>query len=634
MRTTGAYARRRASAVLGAALALVVASGCVADPPPPTVVGDDRTDGTAVSLTDGGILLALDRVEAGFNPHLLADQGADTDLVASLLLPSAFVPGVDGEPVLNRDLLLSAAPLPDAPETIRYTIDQQAQWSDGVPVAAEDFEYLWRQMTGQPGVVDPAGYEQIVDVRSGAGGKVVDVVFESVPAHWRSLFQHMLPAHILKGAPDGFEGSMEALPVMSAGPFMIRAADIGRGEIEFVRNDRYWAGAPGIEQIVVRRATGPGQLGAALRDGPGSMALVSATPVATDVSETVPGVTSTRLASTAQLELTFNSVAPTVSDPTVRRAVAAALDPQVVGRIVTGEARPEVSSFPFPAGTAVATTADPALTDRALTGTGFALTGTRWQRDDVPLSLTLGVEATDDRAVTAAYTVADQLRGAGIGARVWELGSTDLYADALPHGLVDAVVGWQRADGQPELAAVSRFACAPTAPRPGSGASTSSSGAAAGSEKATTTPARPRTTVPSLSPPEPDTGRSRQRRTTDTTVSAGATSTAPTSPPRTIGRDATARASDVSGICDPVLDRALGVNGGDTSSPTTTPDLVAAGERVADLALRVPLVRPTLLLATDGVDVSGSGTDPDGGAQATRPVTDVFDTAPTWRRTG
>ncbi|MCT1711372.1 ABC transporter substrate-binding protein [Dietzia cinnamea] len=635
MRTTGVYARRRASAVLGAALALVVASGCVADPPPPTVVGDDRTDGTAVSLTDGGILLALDRVEAGFNPHLLADQGADTDLVASLLLPSAFVPGVDGEPVLNRDLLLSAAPLPDAPETIRYTIDQQAQWSDGVPVAAEDFEYLWQQMTGQPGVVDPAGYEQIVDVRSGAGGKVVDVVFESVPAHWRSLFQHMLPAHILKGAPDGFQGSMEALPVMSAGPFMIRAADIGRGEIEFVRNDRYWAGAPEIEQIVVRRATGPGQLGAALRDGPGSMALVSATPVARDVSETVPGVTGTPLAGTAQLELAFNTVAPTVSEPAVRRAVAAALDPQVIGRVVTGEARPEVSSFPFPAGTAVATTADPALTERALTGAGFALTGPRWQRDEVPLSLTLGVEATDDRAVTAAYSVADQLRGAGIGARVWELGSTALYADALPHGLVDAVVGWQSTDGQPELAAVSRFACAPAAPRPGSGASASAStSGSATPEEATTTPARPRTTVPSLSPPEPDTGRSRQRRTTDTTVSAGATSTAPTSPPRTIGRDATARASDVSGICDPVLDRALGVSGGDASAPTATPDLVAAGDRVADLALRVPLVRPTLLLATDGVDVSGPGTDPDGGARATRPVTDVFDTAPTWRRTG
>ena len=134
MTTTGAFARRRASAVLGAALALVVVTGCVADPPPPTVVGDERTDGTAVTLTDGGVLLAVDRLEEGFNPHLLGDQGVDTDLVASLVLPSAFVPGPDGDPVLNRDLLRSAGPLPGSPETIRYTIDQQAQWSDGVPV--------------------------------------------------------------------------------------------------------------------------------------------------------------------------------------------------------------------------------------------------------------------------------------------------------------------------------------------------------------------------------------------------------------------------------------------------------------------------------------------------------------------
>src|SRR5690606_16497978 len=204
MTTRGASVRRRGAAVLGAAVALVVVAGCVADPPPPTVAGDERSDGASVSLTAGGLLLALSRVEAGFNPHLLADQGLDTDLVASLLLPSAFVRGADGEPMLNRDLLVSAELVPGAPSTVRYAIDQQAQWSDGVPVAAEDFEYLWRQMTSQPGVVDPAGYERIVEIRSGAGGKVVDVVFDSVPEHWQALFTHLLPAHILKGAPDGF----------------------------------------------------------------------------------------------------------------------------------------------------------------------------------------------------------------------------------------------------------------------------------------------------------------------------------------------------------------------------------------------------------------------------------------------
>ena len=637
MTTTGAFARRRASAVLGAALALVVVTGCVADPPPPTVVGDERTDGTAVTLTDGGVLLAVDRLEEGFNPHLLGDQGVDTDLVASLVLPSAFVPGPDGDPVLNRDLLRSAGPLPGSPETIRYTIDQQAQWSDGVPVAAEDFEYLWRQMISEPGVVDPAGYERIVDVRSGAGGKVVDIVFDTVPTHWRSLFQHMLPAHILKGAPDGFQGSMERLPVMSAGPFMIRTADIGRGEIELVRNDRYWATAPEIEQIVVRRATGPGQLGAALRDGPGAMALVSATPVATDVAATVPGVSGTTLDATAQLELAFNSVAPAVADPEIRRAAAAARDPRVGGRLGTGESGPAATSFPFPDGSAAAPTADPALTARTLTDAGFTRRGPRWQRDGTPLSLTIGVEATDDRAVTAAYTLADQLRGAGIGARVWELDHTDLHADALPHGLVDAVVGWQRTDGPPEVAALSRFACdtARTRPAPGTSAT------ATGSESTTTPPARPRTTVTSLSPPEPDTGQNPQRHATGTGTSTGSgtPTTTPTTPPRTIGRDAAARASDVAGICDPALDRALGVpDGASPGRPAPEPDLVAAGERVAELALRVPLVRPTMLLATDGVDHGGPGTapaGPDGDAdRRPRSVTDLFDTAPTWRRIG
>lgn len=598
-------------------LALVVVAGCVAgcvaDPPPPTVVGEEPSDGEAVSLSDNGVLLALDRVDAGFNPHLLADQGVDTDLVASLLLPSAFVPGPNGDLVLNRDLLVSAGPLEGEPRTIRYTIDPQAQWTDGVPVAAEDFEYLWQQMISQPGVVDPAAYERIVEIRAGAGGKVVDVVFDSPPQHWRTLFDDLLPGHILKDAPNGFQGAMAGLPVMSAGPFMIRFADIGRGEIEFVRNDRYWAQIPELDQIVVRRATGAGQLGAALRGGPGSLAVVPETPVAADVAATVSGVRAVSVHASAQLELGFNTVAPAVDDPAVRRAVRTAVDPEVVGRIVTGQSDPSVTSYPFPAEATATTTGDAAAVVRALTDAGFTRAGARWERDGTPLSVTIGVESEDERALTAAFTVADQLRGAGIGARVWELDAADLYGDALPHGLVDAVVGWQRVDGNADVAAVSRFACAP-----------------AGAPRATRSPvpgtndpagrARPPTTVTSLVPPEPDTG-SMATPTTDPTTP---TTAAPT---RTIGTTAPARTSGVSGVCDPALDRALGLRGVEGG-----PDLAAAGEMVAEQALRIPLVRPGLLFADDGVDVTAAQP---GQVDTTPPmITDVFDTAPTWRRSG
>lgn len=623
MTTKGASVRRRAGTVLAAAgTVLAVVAGCVADPPPPTVVGGEEGggDGTDVSLTAGGLLLTLDRVEEGFNPHLLSDQGVDTDLVASLLLPSAFVPSTGGEPVLNNDLLVSAAPLPDAPETIRYTIDPKAQWSDGVPVAAEDFEYLWRQMTTQPGVVDPAGYEQIVAVRSGAGGKIVDVVFESPPTHWRTLFGNLLPGHILKDAPDGFDGAMARLPVMSAGPFMIRAADLGRGEIEFVPNDRYWARAPELGQIVARRASGPGQLGATLRDGPGVVALVADSPVAADVSDSVPGVTSTTVEGSTQLELGFNTVAPAVSDPRVRRALAAAVVPEVVGRIVTGETAPGVTSYPFPAGTAATATGDPAITGSELAAAGYSREEGWWQSEGVPLTVTLGVEAADDRARTAAYTVADQLHGAGIGATVWELEPAALYADALPHGLVDAVVGWQTAQGQPELSAVSRFACARDE-------------LAAG--PVTSEPTRPRTTVTSLIPPAsggpaatPTPGRQPTPDAQAPTGESGLTAT-PTTPPRTLGASAPARAADVAGVCDPLIDAALGL--GEDADPV---DLEEAGALVAEQALRVPLVRPTLLLADDGIDLSGRSTVGAPEEQSPRTVTDLFDTAPTWRRSG
>lgn len=605
MTTRGARIGRRATAALAAALSLVVVTGCVADPPPPTVVGEESSNGEAARLTDSGVLLALDRVDEGFNPHLLSDQGVDTDLVASLLLPSAFVPGSGGQLELNRTLLESAGPLPEDPSVIRYTIDQRAQWSDGVPVGAEDFEYLWRAMTTEPGVVDPAAYEQIVAVRAGAGGKVVDVVFDALPREWRTLFSHLLPGHILKDAPDGFQGAMDGLPIMSAGPFMIRVADIGRGEIEFVRNDRYWGQVPVLDQIIVRRATGAGQLGAVLRRGPGALALVAATPVAGDVADTVPEVRSRAIDGSLQLELGFNTVAPTASEPAVRRAVAAAVGSEVVGRIVTGELDPSVTAFPFPAASATAGAADPATVARVLTAAGYVMDGQRWERDGTPLSVTLGVDSGDERAATAAYTVTDQLRTAGIGARVWELDPIALYGDALPHGLVDGVVSWQRVDGDPEVAAASRFACAPST---GTGPTE------------TAGPGRPPTTIPGLEPPEPDIGI-----TTTPTVTDTMTTAAP-APSRTIGTTAPARTSGVYGYCDPELDRLLdSALGGDDPAA-----LRAAGELVADLTLRVPLVRPSFLLSGDAVDTS----DGDVAGPGPHVVTDVFETAPTWRRTG
>lgn len=308
------------------------------------MVGEERTDGETVVLSGNGVLLALDRVEPGFNPHLLADQGWTPTWSPRCSCPARSSP----VPTAIRSSTVPwsrRSVLGGDRDTVRYTIDQKAQWSDGVPVAAEDFEYLWRQMTTQPGVVDPAGYERIVAVRSGAGGKIVDVEFDSPPQQWQSLFTNLVPGHT-KNAPAGFQGAMAGLPVTSAGPFMIRVADIGRVEIEFVRNDRYWAQAPGLDQILVRRATGPVS----------SVRPCGAVPVRSRWSRRrrSPRCRRHRVgADGARRGIEPTRVGPEHRraggrGPHVRRGVAAAVDPEVVGRIVTGESAPSVTSFPVP----------------------------------------------------------------------------------------------------------------------------------------------------------------------------------------------------------------------------------------------------------------------------------------------
>jgi peptide/nickel transport system substrate-binding protein len=53
------------------------------------------------------------------------------------------------------------------PQTIVYKLKQNAAWSDGILVSADDFEYLWRNLNGSVkdnDVASTTGYDQIESV--------------------------------------------------------------------------------------------------------------------------------------------------------------------------------------------------------------------------------------------------------------------------------------------------------------------------------------------------------------------------------------------------------------------------------------------------------------------------------------
>ena len=63
-------------------------------------------------------------------------------------------------------------------------------------------------MRDQSGVVEPAGYRLISDIQPRDGGKGVAVTFSELYPGWQSLFSNLLPSHLLKDAPGGWQGAL------------------------------------------------------------------------------------------------------------------------------------------------------------------------------------------------------------------------------------------------------------------------------------------------------------------------------------------------------------------------------------------------------------------------------------------
>src|ERR1700754_2558894 len=223
------------------------------------------------------LVVGVDELGPGFNPHLLAHQSPVTTALASLVLPSVFRPDANGAMRLDTTIATSAEVVATEPFTVSYELNLKASWSSNAPIAAEDFVYLWERMRSEPGVADAAGYRLITEVRSRAGGKAVDVVFTRAYPAWQHLFSDLLPAHILKDAPGSWTGALtDGLPA-SGGPFRVVSVDRARGEILLTPHDQYWA-TPAVVDELLLRSFEPDALAAGLAAGDVDIALPEAGP--------------------------------------------------------------------------------------------------------------------------------------------------------------------------------------------------------------------------------------------------------------------------------------------------------------------------------------------------------------------
>ncbi|MGA9872082.1 MAG: ABC transporter family substrate-binding protein [Rhodococcus sp. (in: high G+C Gram-positive bacteria)] len=463
------------------ALAVLVLTACTANPPPPveseTAVVTTTPAPPAVTDEQVGVVVAIDDVGLGFNPHLLADQSPANSAVSALVLPSPFRPVVDPEDGIGTvwapdlSVLVSAEVTSQNPFTVSYILRNEAQWSDSAPIAAEDFRYLWQQMITQPGVVDPAGYALVDHVASSGGGKTVDVTFSEPYPAWQRLFTDLLPSHLLKDSPGGFETGLSDNVPVSGSRFNIKSIDQGRDEILLERNDRFWDQPAVLDQILLRRGGTPAQLADSLRSDDAQIAQVRASTATAAQLAAIPGVRTDMRLQPRVLSVTVNGRTPLLANPAVRKGLLGLLDPSLLATVAAGSGTagtPARAQLTSPSDEVYEPTA-PAPIGRdaamALLGTaGMApLPDGKLGTAGAPVEFVIGAVENDATALAVANTAADQLVGAGITASVTPLAPEELYSTALTDGEVDAVVGWTSAGHDPATVMASRFGCTPTA---------------------------------------------------------------------------------------------------------------------------------------------------------------------------
>jgi peptide/nickel transport system substrate-binding protein len=160
-------------------------------------------------------------------------------------------------PVLVKEMpSLDNGGISEDGRVITLKLRDDITWSDGQPITAQDFVFTY-QMVVNPsnGVTVVSPYDQVESVTA-PDERTVVVTFKEPFAAWLStLWQSLLPAHILQPVFDS-DGTIQnadwnTAPTVGCGPFVFKNWERGQSA-SFTANPSYWLGRPKLDEIRVR----------------------------------------------------------------------------------------------------------------------------------------------------------------------------------------------------------------------------------------------------------------------------------------------------------------------------------------------------------------------------------------------
>ena len=416
----------------------LVAAACGGDGDSPDAAGSETegdTSTTEPSAREGGsVTYSSDQEPEGWNNLTASENLAALAWLVIEVYPAVWDVQPDFSITLNEELMESAELTSEAPQVIEYVIKDEAVWSDDTPISADDFVYRWESSNGSNPDFDIAsttGYELIESVEGSEDGKTVTVTYAEPFSDWQSLFDSLLPAHIIPTLDpdpvvafnDGLDG--ENIPTFSGGPWML-SDYVPEQSVTLVPNENYYGEPAKLDSIVARFGITADAIPQALENGEIDLAYPQPqVDIVSQIDTLAPEIESQTSFGLTFEHIDFNLDNTLLADLAVRKAIALGLDRQGIVERTVGQFSDEASQLDnriwltnqpqYVAGGAAYATQDIEAAKAELDGAGYTEGSDGiYEKDGVKLSLRISTTGGNALREATEQVIQSQLAEVGI----------------------------------------------------------------------------------------------------------------------------------------------------------------------------------------------------------------------------
>ncbi|MFT4282098.1 ABC transporter family substrate-binding protein [Microbacterium sp.] len=414
------------------------------------VPGSDVKQGGTLNLS----ILSTPTDEGNWNPNHAKAANVE---VQNLLAPTLGNLGEvteDGKVVANPNYATSVELTSESPQVVTVKLNDKAVWEDGSPITADD----WKATLDSAGNTDD-GYEVIpssvfaqIDKVEVVSDAEFTVSFKATFADWANLMLvPVIPASIANDK-DAFNTGYTNKPIPTAGPYKVDKVDNDAAIYTMVPNPNWWGeDKPKLDSITWKRI--------AQEALPQSFAndeidyLEIQTPDALATAESKSGAVIQRSGGLTWSHLTFNGKSAPFDDANVRKAVASAIDRELIAQVANtplGAPAATLGDWIFMPGQDGYIDAFGEKYQRSeekvkeyLEASGYTKNGQNWEKDGQKLTFAIIVPAGTQSNINRALGIQDALKEFGIEVTIDESPAEDYFVNISEGKYQAATFGWQ-----------------------------------------------------------------------------------------------------------------------------------------------------------------------------------------------